>query len=211
MKSDSTRFDYETILGLVRPRTTALDLGCGDGELLASLARERQVRGQGIEIDSQAVYQCVARGISVIHGDIDSALADYADNAFDYVILNQSFQQVKQPDTVLQESLRVGRDVIVGFPNFAQLSARFQIAIRGKTPVTPSLPFAWYNTPNVHFLSISDFIEYCRDRGIRIKKSVYIGKNGRVRICPNAIASSGIFLITQQNNGEREDDRPQVS
>ena len=206
MKSDSPRLDHATILGLVRPRTTALDLGCGDGELLVALARQRQVRGQGIELDSQAVYRCVARGISVIHGDIDSALADYADNAFDYVILNQSLQQVKQPDTVLRESLRVGWDVIVGFPNFAQLSARFQIAVRGKAPVTPSLPFAWYNTPNLHFLSLSDFIDYCRDRGIRIKKSVYIGKNGRVRFCPNILASSGIFLITRRDNGGRGDD-----
>ena len=206
MKSDSRRVDHEIILDLVRPRATVLDLGCGDGELLASLVRERQARGQGIEIDNQAVYRCVARGISVIHGDIDSALADYPDNTFDYVILNQSLQQVRQPDPVLQESLRVGREVIVGFPNFAQLSARFQIAIKGQAPVTPSLPFEWYNTPNLHFLSISDFDEYCRNRNIKIKKSVYVGKNGRVRICPNIFAASGIYLITQNNHGERGDD-----
>jgi methionine biosynthesis protein MetW len=202
MKSDSKRIDHEIILGLVRPRATVLDLGCGDGELLASLTRERQARGQGIEIDGQAVHDCVGRGISVIHGDIDSALTDYPDNTFDYVILNQSLQQVRQPDPVLREALRVGREVIVGFPNFAQLTARFQIAVRGRAPVTPSLPFAWYNTPNLHFLSILDFIEYCRSRDIKIKKTVYVGKRGRVKFFPNVFAASGIYLITKNHTAE---------
>ncbi len=196
------RLDHQIIRTMVPPGARVLDLGCGDGELLASLVRGKQARAQGVEIDAQAIYKCVARGISVIHGDIDSALGDYADGTFDCVILNQSFQEVRKPDNVLMESLRVGRDVVVGFPNFAQLSARFQIAFRGKSPVTRSLPFTWYNTPNLHFLSIKDFAEYCRLRGIRVKQVAYLGKRGRVRFFPDVMASNGIFLITRQDQAE---------
>jgi methionine biosynthesis protein MetW len=112
------------------------------------------------------------------------------------VILNQSFQQVKNADIVLAEALRVGREVIVGFPNFVHYLARFQIFFKGKTPVTPSLPYTWHDTPNLHFLSISDFIEYCRKKNIKIRKSFFIGKNRRAVIFPNLFALTGIFLIS---------------
>ena len=146
----------------------------------------------------------MSRGLSVLHGDIDSGLFDYGDKSFDYLILNQSFQQVKQPDVVLKEALRVGKEVIVSFPNFAHYSARLQIAFGGKTPLTRSLPYEWYNTPNLHFLSISDFIEYCKKREKQIRKSVFIGKSRRVRIFPNMFALIGIFLITDGNKGEQK-------
>jgi methionine biosynthesis protein MetW len=194
--------DHKAILGWVHQGSSVLDLGCGDGELLALLVEERQVRAQGIEIDEQAIYQCVAKGLSVFHEDIDNGLSDYADRSFDYVILNQSFQQVKKPDVVVKEALRVGRKVIIGFPNFAHYSARVQIFFKGKTPVTASLPYEWHDTPNLHFLSISDFIGYCDERKIKIEKSFFIGKNGRVRILPNLFAMTGIFLIS---NGEIND------
>ena len=172
----------------IRQGSSVLDLGCGDGELLALLVREKNVKAQGIEIDEQAIYQCVAKGLSVFHEDIDNGLSEYGDQSFDYVILNQSFQQVKKPDIVLKEALRVGREVIVGFPNFAHYRARLQIFFKGKTPVTPSLPYEWHDTPNLHFLSISDFIEYCHKRNIKIEKEAFIGKNRRVKIfqtfCP---------------------------
>ena len=201
MKSDSVKLDHKIILGLIQPGSSVLDLGCGDGELLSILARERKSMVRGIEIDEQAIYKCVARGLSVLQGDIDSDLPDYGDKSFDYVILNQSFQQVKQPDMVLKEALRVGKEVIVGFPNFAHYSARFQITFRGKTPITPSLPYEWYNTPNLHFLSISDFIEYCHKRDIKVKKSVFIGVNRKVKIFPNLFALVGIFLIANNEEG----------
>jgi methionine biosynthesis protein MetW len=175
-----------------------LDLGCGDGELLTLLVRERNVKAQGIEIDEQAIYQCVAKGLSVFHEDIDNGLSDYAKQSFDYVILNQSFQQVKKPDIVLMEALRVGREAIVGFPNFAHYEARLQIFIKGKTPVTPSLPYEWHDTPNLHFLSISDFIEYCRQRNIQIEETAFVGKKRRVKIFPNVFALVGIFLISNR-------------
>jgi methionine biosynthesis protein MetW len=192
----SSKPEYRLIAEMVRPATSVLDLGCGDGELMAMLKKERGIsRSQGIELDEKAIYKCVARGLSVFHGDIDSGLAEYADKSFDYVILNQTFQQVKQPDAVLSEALRVGHHVIVGFPNFAHFSARYQLACLGRAPITHSLPYEWYNTPNIHFLSIADFINYCRRRKIIIEKSLFLGKDKPLNIFPNLRALLGIFLI----------------
>jgi len=202
MQSEPPSLEHRVILEWVRPSSSVLDLGCGDGALLDLLVREKNVRAQGIEIDEQAIYQCVAKGLSVFHEDIDHGLSDYSDQSFDYVVLNQSFQQVKKLDIVLKEALRVGRQVIIGFPNFAHYQARLQIFFKGKTPVTPSLPYAWHDTPNLHFLSISDFVEYCFQRNIKIEKSFFIRKNGGVRILPNLFALTGIFLIS---NGEVSD------
>jgi methionine biosynthesis protein MetW len=196
MKSDSVALENTIILGLVRSGASVLDLGCGDGELLSLLLTENKSKVQGIEIDEQAVYKCVARGVSVLHGDIDSGLQDFPDKSFDYVILNQSFQQLKMPDVVLKESLRVGKEVIVSFPNFAHYSARLQILFSGKTPITTSLPYEWYDTPNLHFLSISDFIDYCRRRHIAIRKTAFVAANRRVNMLPNLFALIGIFLIS---------------
>jgi methionine biosynthesis protein MetW len=197
MQSESVPLEYRAIVEWIRQGSSVLDLGCGDGELLTLLVRERNVKAQGIEIDEQAIYQCVAKGLSVFHEDIDHGLSDYAEQSFDYVILNQSFQQVKKPDIVLMEALRVRREVIVGFPNFAHYLARFQIFFKGKTPITPSLPHEWHNTPNLHFLSISDFIEYCQKRNITIEKSSFVGKDRGVKIFPNLFALAGIFLIAK--------------
>ena len=199
MQSETPSLEHRAILEWVRRGSSVLDLGCGDGELLALLVRERNVKAQGIEIDEQAIYHCVVKGLSVFHEDIDNGLSDYADHSFDYVILNQSFQQVRKLDIVLKEALRVGEKVIVGFPNFAHYQARLQIFFKGKTPVTPSLPYQWHDTPNLHFLSISDFVEYSHQRNIKIKKSFFVGKNRRVRILPNLFALIGIFLVS---NGE---------
>jgi methionine biosynthesis protein MetW len=199
MTSNALSLEYKAILNWIRQGSSVLDLGCGDGALLDLLVQEKSVRAQGIEIDEQAIYQCVARGLSVFHEDIDNGLSDYSDQSFDYVVLNQSFQQVKNPDVVLKEALRVGRQVIVGFPNFAHYLARWQVFFKGKTPVTPSLPYEWHDTPNLHFLSISDFTEYCCRRNIKIEKAVFIGKDKRVRIFPNLLALAGIFLISNES------------
>ncbi|RJO64584.1 MAG: methyltransferase domain-containing protein, partial [Candidatus Omnitrophota bacterium] len=127
MKYESICLEHRVILEWVELKSSVLDLGCGSGELLYILIKEKQVRGQGIEIDDQAIYNCVAKGLNVFHGDIDSGLAEYSDKSFDYVILNQSLQQVKHLNSVLLDSLRVGKKVIVGFPNFASFAARFQL------------------------------------------------------------------------------------
>jgi len=197
MPSETVPLEYRAILKWIRQGSSVLDLGCGDGALLSLLVREKHVKAQGIEIDEQAIHQCVAKGLSVFHEDIDQGLSDYADHSFDYVVLHQSFQQVKKPDIVLQEALRVGRRVIVGFPNFAHYQARFRMFFQGKTPVTPSLPYEWHDTPNLHFLSISDFIAYCRRREIKIEDSAFIGNKRRISLFPNLFALNGIFLITE--------------
>ena len=198
MQSETASLEYRAILEWIRQGASVLDLGCGDGALLDLLVRERSVRAQGIEIDEQAIYRCVAKGLSVFHEDIDHGLSDYADQSFDYVILNQSFQQVKSPGLVLKEALRVGREVIAGFSNFAHYQARLQIFFKGKTPVTPSLPYEWHDTPNLHFLSISDFIDYCRQRHIKLEKAAFVGKKRRIKIFPNFFALTGIFLISNR-------------
>ena len=174
-----------------------MDLGCGDGELLSLLIRKKQVRAQGIELSEQAIQRCVAAGLSVFQEDIDTGLSEYADASFDYVILNQTFQQVKKPDFVLKEALRVGKQVIVGFPNFCYIADRFQIFFRGKVPVTSSLPYEWYDTPNLHFLSIADFQDYCRKRYIAIEEAAFIGRGRKVRFLPNLFAETGLFLLSK--------------
>lgn len=199
MPSEDHSMGYKSILNWVKPGSSVLDLGCGDGTLLALLVKEKGVRAQGIEINEQAIHKCVEKGLSVFHEDIDDGLSDYSNQSFDYVILYQSLQQVKKLDYVLTEAMRIGREVIVGFPNFAHYKARSQIFFRGRTPVTPSLPYEWHDTPNLHFLSISDFTGYCRKRGIKIEEAVFIGKNKTVKILPNLFALTGIFLFTGKN------------
>jgi methionine biosynthesis protein MetW len=194
--TQSKRIENELILEWVSEGSAVLDLGCGDGELLSRLIQEKHVRAQGIELSDEAIHRCVARGLSVFQEDIDSGLAAYGDKSFDYVILNQTFQQVKKPDFVLREALRVGKKVIVGFPNFCYITDRFQIFFRGKVPVTSSLPYEWYDTPNLHFLSIADFRGYCKKRGSRIEKSVFISGNTKVRFLPNLFAEIGLFLLS---------------
>jgi len=194
---DSTKLEYAVILERVEENSSVLDLGCGTGDLLSLLVQERKVKAQGIEIDEQAIYRCVERGLSVFHGDIDTGLSEYRDKSFDYVILCQSFQQVKKPDMVLREALRVGKEIIVSFPNFAHFRARFQIFFNGKTPVTPSLPYEWHDTPNLHFLSISDFVGYCDRRNVRIVGSAFASGDRRVRMFPNFFAEVGVFFLRE--------------
>lgn len=198
MANENISLDHRVILDLIQPRSSVLDLGCGTGDLLYILVKEKEARVQGIEIDEQAIYKCVAKGLSVFHGDIDTGLAEYADKSFDYVILNQSLQQVQHVDRVLADALRVGKKVIVGVPNFAYYNARLQLFFRGRVPVTPSLPYSWYETPNLHFLSIFDFIDYCRFKKIKIEKSAYLNGKRRVRRLANLFAQTGIFLISQE-------------
>jgi methionine biosynthesis protein MetW len=197
MEWQPDKIEHQIILDWVGQGASVLDLGCADGELLALLIKEKHVRAQGIEISEQAIHRCLVHGLNVLQEDIDTGLSEYADKSFDYVVLNQTFQQVKKPDFVLKEALRVGSKTIVGFPNFVHISARFQLFFKGKVPVTPSLPYEWYDTPNLHFLSIADFIEYCRERKILIEHNAFIAKNKKVRLLPNVFGEIGLFLLSQ--------------
>jgi len=198
MKTDEIiKSDHKAILDMVDVDSSVLDLGCGDGDLLELLTLKKNIRGQGIEIDEQAIYRCVAKGLSVLHGDIDTGLSEYKDKAFDYVILNQSLQQLKYVETVLFDALRVGKKVIVGFPNFAYCRARLRLFLRGRVPITASLPYTWYETPNLHFLSTLDFLDYCKEKKIKVERKVYLAADKRVRILPNLFANIGIFLVSK--------------
>ena len=197
MNAEIVRPDHRIILDIIPPESRVLDLGCGTGELLYHLAREKKASVQGIELSEEAIYQCVEKGLSVFHSDIDTGLVGYPDQSFDYVILNQSMQEVRKVDYVIKEALRVGRRVIVGFPNFAYISARLRLFFRGKAPMTPSLPYRWYNTPNLHFLSVSDFRQFCADTQCVILKVYYLGRKGSVLLWPNLLALNVIFVITK--------------
>ena len=187
-----------TITDWIEPGASVLELGCGNGELLSLIREKKQANARGIEIDSGGVRECVRRGLDVLHENADEALADYGVNAFDYVIFNDSLQRVViRPELVINEALRVGKKVIVAVPNFAHIRSRFQIFFRGRTPVTDSLPYEWYNTPNLHFLSIKDFTEFLTKRGIKLVRSDFVGKSGRASILPNLFALTGIFLISK--------------
>lgn len=200
MKKGAARASRDAIVEWVEPGSTVLELGCGSGDLLGRLVAERNVRAQGIEIDDMAVFSCVEKGLNVLHEEVDEALLDYAPGTFDYAIFDESLQRVvRRPDAVIAEALRVSRKAIVGFSNFAHYKARARILVSGRTPVTASLPYEWHDTPNLHFLSIRDFRDYCDSHGISIERSAFFCERGAIGLLPNLRALSGFFLITSRS------------
>ncbi|MBL8022776.1 MAG: methionine biosynthesis protein MetW [Elusimicrobia bacterium] len=190
------RPDHHAILQMVEPGAKVLDLGCEKGDLLALLEKERGVKAQGVELREDSIYECVEKGLTVLHGDIEGGLGQFPDGSFDYVILNHSMQETRNVEFVLKEALRVGRKAIVGFPNMCHWRARVDVFFRGRTPVSPALPYRWHNTPNIHFLSLYDFEEFCREKGLRVLQRYGVTRNGRARVWPNLFAESGVFKIT---------------
>lgn len=198
--TDGGRIDHSIILDLIPAGTKVLDLGCGDGSLLEKLVRRKGVVGRGIEISEEGVRSCIAKGLTVLQGDIDQGLRDYPDDSFDYVVLNQTLQAAKKPDVVLSEMLRVGKKGIVGFPNFAFWKMRLYLLTLGRMPKTRFLPYEWYDTPNIHFCSIRDFTKYCAENGVRIEKTAYLstGHGGKVLrgVRPNLFAENAVYLLS---------------
>lgn len=194
------RIDLHLISHLVEEGSTVLDLGCGNGELMEMLIRERQATARGVEIAEEGVYRCISRGLSVHHGDLDEGLEDYPDGSFDYVILSQTLQAVHKPKLVLQEMLRVGRLGIVTTPNFAFWHARLYLALRGRMPMTAELPYQWYDTPNIHLTTIKDLLDLFQADGISVVRAVYLSGDRRVRLLPNLLARTALFVI-KKNGG----------
>jgi methionine biosynthesis protein MetW len=173
------RLDLLKVRDMVAPGSRVLDVGCGDGELLSLLTRTRGVDGRGIELSQAGVNAAVGRGLAVIQGDADSDLADYPDDAFDYVVLSQTLQATRNPRLVLENMLRIGRRAIVSFPNFGHWRIRMQVVLRGRMPKTDNLPYEWYDTPNIHFCTIRDFVELARSVDAVIERAQALSLSGQ--------------------------------
>ncbi|MFL5161488.1 MAG: methionine biosynthesis protein MetW [Microvirga sp.] len=173
------RLDFLLVADMVEPGSRVLDIGCGDGSLLAILRDCKGVDGRGIEISREGVNACLAKGLPVIQGDADTDLADYPDDAFDYVILSQTIQATRQPRVVLEHLLRIGRRAIVSFPNFGHWRVRFDLGIRGRMPVTENMPYSWYDTPNIHFCTIRDFVGLCDAIDAKVERAIALDGAGQ--------------------------------
>jgi methionine biosynthesis protein MetW len=201
---ERNRLDYQLIAQMVTPCARVLDVGCGDGALLMLLQEIKEVDARGIELSQAGVNHCVARGLSVIQGDADSDLTDYPDDVFDFVILSRTLQATRRPKVVLEEMLRIGEKVIVSIPNFGHWRIRFQLLLRGRMPVTRGLSSSWYDTQNIHFCTIRDFVDLAQSLGAKIEQAVALDQNGSpIRVkAPwwfwNLFAEQAIFLLTRK-------------
>jgi len=192
--------EHRVIIGLVGEGSRVLDLGCGEGDLLRALQVVKGVRAEGIELSEPCIRACVAKGLLNVHqGDLDEGLADYPDQSVDYVILTNTMQALRQPAFLLGEMARVGRRCIVGFPNFAHWQLRWQLAVRGRMPVTARLPYAWHESPNIHLTTLADFRDLCRSSRLRILEELPLRTVGdrcrRVRFLPNLRADEAVFVL----------------
>jgi len=182
----------------VRPRSRVLDIGCGDGALMAALQSESDCDARGMEVDPVLVERCVARGLSVVQGDADRDLADYPDKAFDYAILSQTLQTAARPDRMLDELLRVGRQAFVSFPNFAHWRTRAALAFKGRMPVTRHLPVSWYETENIHHVTVADFRELIAAKGVKCERAWYFaGDRSLSQPFANIRAEYALFELTR--------------
>ena len=192
------RPDLAIIAREVAPGARVLDIGCGDGALMAALRDQKQADARGMELDRDNVTACVARGLSVIQGNADTDLADYPDAAFDYAILSQTLQTTMRPDLVMDQLLRIGRMAFVSFPNFAQWRIRLALMFGGMMPVTKQLPDRWYDTPNIHHVTIDDFRKYIAERGIRIEGQWFLRGEKLISAgAANLRAQHAVFLLTR--------------
>jgi methionine biosynthesis protein MetW len=191
------RSDYAIIGEIVEPRTRVLDLGCGEGELLEWLAANKGVDARGVELSGARVQRAIARGVSVFQSDIEDALSDYPDQAFDYVILSQTLQETRRPRKVLREMLRVGRRAIVAFPNFGHWRMRLSMLMSGRAPRTKLFPYEWYDSPNIHLLTVLDFEELARTERLRVERRYCLAGHRTVSFLPNVMAEVAVFLVSR--------------
>jgi methionine biosynthesis protein MetW len=189
------RSDYAIIGEIVEAGTKVLDLGCGEGELLEWLAQNKGVDARGVEISGAKVQRAIARGVSVYQGDIDQGLVDYPDQAFDSVILSQTLQETRQPLQVLREMLRVGRRAIVAFPNFGHWRVRLSMLMSGRAPKTGLFPYRWYDSPNIHFLTVDDFEQLARREGLAVERRFFLAGQRTIGALPNLRAEVAVYLV----------------
>jgi len=202
MKYLKMKNEFKIIANLLPPQSRVLDVGCGDGTLIEALIREKSIDARGIELGENNVKACISKGLSVIEGNAETELNQFPDKAFDFVILSQTLQAFYQPENVLEQLLRIGNRVIISIPNFGYWKIRAKLLFFGKMPVTKSLPYSWYNTPNLHMCSIKDFYHFCELKKIKIEKVV--GINGekvssiyRINLeMKNLLSEVGIFLVS---------------
>ena len=201
------RVDYELIESLIEPNSRVLDVGCGDGQLLLNLQHDKNIIAEGIEVDQELVLQCVNNGLNIIHRDIERGLEHYPVGTFDYAILSQTLQTLKNPRQVFSELLRVAGKVIVSFPNFAHWKCRANLFFTGKAPRTRQLPFRWYETPNIHFLSLKDFEVFCDEIGAKIEVRLPLigSRQSPVKFAPNIFAEQAIYLTSRKQLRQKAD------
>lgn len=195
------RLDLTHIQRWIEPGSKVLDLGCGNGEFLQMLQKERNVRGLGLEIDQDKITAAIGRGLNIVEQDLDAGMDNFPDQSFDTVVMAHALQAVHYPDRVLDEMLRIGRQGIVTFPNFAHWSCRLYLGTRGRMPVSRFMPYNWYDTPNIHFCTVKDFEALCEERGIRILARDMVGNTERRPLLasswPNLFAITAIYLISR--------------
>lgn len=199
--SRGLHLNYSLITQIIEENSKVLDLGCGDGTLLKMLIDKKHVVGKGIEINQDSVINSIENGVCTIQGDIDEGLVQFSDKEYDYVVLNRTVQATEKPDFVIKEMLRVGKRVIVSFPNFGYWKVRLYLLLNGKMPVSKMLPFEWYNTPNIHLLTIRDFFEFSKKNNIKILKSIYLNhakvrRDKLLRLMPNLLAEEAVFVLS---------------
>ncbi len=195
-KITSIRKDWGLIETLMEENRNILDIGCGDGMLMEQLEKNLNAKTHGIELDRDLASKAIAKGFNVIHGDAETDLAQYSDHSFDYVILSQTLQAMMKPKDILLELLRIGSKAIVSFPNFGHWKIRFQLLFTGRMPVTESLPYTWYDTPNIHFFTIKDFLKLCMDMNIVVEKSIGLTSQGKQFDINEAL--SGVNFFTHE-------------
>lgn len=199
------RDDLALISDWISPGAHVLDLGCGDGALLAHLHRTKQVTGYGLEIEPDNIIACVRRGVNVLQLDIEAGLEQFEDNSFDFVVLSSALQEVRRPDLLIDEMLRIGRDSIVTFPNFGHWRPRLSLGLRGIMPVSGSLPNRWYDTPNIHLCTVRDFEALCRDKQVEIERRHVVNhahrSNAGMRMFPNLLGEIALYQLRRESAG----------
>jgi methionine biosynthesis protein MetW len=186
------RPDFAAIAGWIKMGSSVLDLGCGDGTLLRYLKETRRTRGYGVEIDDTSILACVKNGVNVVQSDLERGLSGFEDDSFDYVVLSQTLQAMKNSEIIVREMLRVGREGIVTFPNFGYWKNRLEV-LKGRMPVSENLPYEWFDTPNVHLCAIRDFEQFCEERAIRIVERKVLTHGRSVRVLPNLLGALAVY------------------